>query len=68
MAARTDGRTRIPSPVTTKHAATGSEFVNLRNFGNLNIGPWGSPHLAREAERLEGSEGVREWGSERVRE
>jgi len=39
MAPRTDRATRIPSgvasPVTTKHAAKGSVFVNLRNAGNL---------------------------------
>ena len=29
----------VASPVTTNHAATGSVFVNLRNDGNLNIGP-----------------------------
>ena len=43
MAPRTDRATRIPSgvasPVTTNHAAKGSAFVNLRNPGNLKIGP-----------------------------
>ena len=51
MAPRTDRTTRIPSgvasPVTTSHAAKGSVFVDLRNAGNLKIGPpttgrWGA--------------------------
>ena len=29
----------VASPVTTNHAAKGSVFVNLRNAGNLKIGP-----------------------------
>jgi hypothetical protein len=41
MAPRTDRTTRIPSgvasSVTTKHAAKGSVFVNLRNAGNSKI-------------------------------
>ena len=39
MAPITDRTTRIPSSVTSKHAAKGSVFVHLRNDGNLKLGP-----------------------------
>ena len=53
MAPITDRTTRIASPITTKFAAKGSVFVDLRNAGNLKIvwNWWVEPCMVRFTEK-----------------